>query len=141
MTLILLNDKYFNHENFELIIKFIVNSISLYETEITGALIFDIKIISFFLKFLENELGNNIKKYKNKAYIFYLLKEILSSNTYRKCKLNRNLIIHEFNKNNANKILEQYAIITKDNDTYNIINDLLNNLDETYFIFKLIILN
>ena len=134
--LLLLNDKYFNHENFELIIKFIVNSISLYETEITGALIFDIKIISFFLKFLENELGNNIKKYKNKAYIFYLLKEILSSNTYRKCKLNRNLIIHEFNKNNANKILEQYAIITKDNDTYNIINDLLNNLDETDLLDK-----
>ena len=134
--LLLLNDKYFNHENFELIIKFIVNSISLYETEITGALIFDVKIISFFLKFLENELGNNVKKYKNKAYIFYLLKEILSSNTYRKCKLNRNLIIHEFNKNNANKILEQYAIITKDNDTYNIINDLLNNLDETDLLDK-----
>jgi len=128
--LLFINEKYFDSDNFDLIIKFIIHSIYLYETEITGILIFNIKIISFFLKFLGNELGNNKKKYNNISYIFYVLKEIISSNTYRKCKLNRNLIIHEFNKNNANKILEEYAIKVSDND-YNIISDLLSNLDET----------
>ena len=129
--LLSINEKFFNPDNLDLLIKFIVNSISLYETEITGSLIFDIKIVSFFLKFLENELGNDKKSYANIPYILYILKEILSSNTYRKCKLNRNLIIHEFNKNNATKILEQYAIKVSDNDNYNIVSDLLNNLDET----------
>ena len=134
--LLSLNDKYFDEETFDLLIKFIINSLSLYETEITGTLVFDIKVVSFFLKFLENELGNSIIKYKNKEYIFYLLKEIISSNTYRNCKLNRNLIIYEFNKNNANKILAQYANIYANDDTFNIINDLLNNLDETDLLDK-----
>ena len=134
--LLSLNDKYFDEENFDLLIKFIINSLSLYETEITGTLVFDIKVVSFFVKFLENELGNSIIKYKNKEYIFYLLKEIISSNTYRNCKLNRNLIIYEFNKNNANKILAQYANIYANDDTFNIINDLLNNLDETDLLDK-----
>ena len=134
--LLSLNDKYFDEENFDLLIKFIINSLSLYETEITGTLVFDIKVVSFFLKFLENELGNSIIKYKNKEYIFYLLKEIISSNTYRNCKLNRNLIIYEFNKNNATKILAQYANIYANDDTFNIINDLLNNLDETDLLDK-----
>ena len=134
--LLSLNDKYFDEETFDLLIKFIINSLSLYETEITGTLVFDIKVVSFFLKFLENELGNSIIKYKNKEYIFYLLKEIISSNTYRNCKLNRNLIIYEFNKNNATKILAQYANIYANDDTFNIINDLLNNLDETDLLDK-----
>ena len=134
--LLSLNDKYFDEENFDLLIKFIINSLSLYETEITGTLVFDIRVVSFFVKFLENELGNSIIKYKNKEYIFYLLKEIISSNTYRNCKLNRNLIIYEFNKNNANKILAQYANIYANDDTFNIINDLLNNLDETDLLDK-----
>ena len=134
--LLSLNDKYFDEETFDLLIKFIINSLSLYETEITGTLVFDIKVVSFFVKFLENELGNSIIKYKNKEYIFYLLKEIISSNTYRNCKLNRNLIIYEFNKNNANKILAQYANIYANDDTFNIINDLLNNLDETDLLDK-----
>ena len=129
--LLSVNEKYFNHDNMNLLIKFIVSSITQYETEITESLIYNVKIISFFLKFLENELGNNKKNYSNVSYILYILKEILSSNTYRKCKLNRNLIIHEFNKNNATKILEQYAIKICDNDDYNIVSDLLNNLDET----------
>ena len=128
--LLFINEKYFNSDNFDLIIKFIYNSISLYETEITRSLIFEIKIISFFMKFLRNELGNNKKKYKNINYIIYVLKEIISSNTYRKCQLNRSLIIHEFNKNNATKILEEYAIKISDSDYY-LISDLLNNLDET----------
>ena len=134
--LLSLNDKYFDEETFDLLIKFIINSLSLYETEITGTLVFDIKVVSFFLKFLENELGNSIIKYKNKEYIFYLLKEIINSNTYRNCKLNRNLIIYEFNKNNATKILAQYANIYANDDTFNIINDLLNNLDETDLLDK-----
>ena len=134
--LLSLNDKYFDEETFDLLIKFIINSLSLYETEITGTLVFDIKVVSFFLKFLENELGNSIIKYKNKEYIFYLLKEIISSNTYRNCKLNRNLIIYDFNKNNATKILAQYANIYANDDTFNIINDLLNNLDETDLLDK-----
>ena len=134
--LLSLNDKYFDEETFDLLIKFIINSLSLYETEITGTLVFDIKVVSFFLKFLENELGNSIIKYKNKEYIFYLLKEIISSNTYRNCKLNINLIIYDINKNNATKILAQYANIYANDDTFNIINDLLNNLDETDLLDK-----
>ena len=129
--LLLINEKYINEDSFDILIKFIVNSIKLYEKEITSCLIFDIKIISNFLKFLENELENNNIKYKNKKYIFYILKQLISSDTYRKCQINWNLILNEFYKNNANKILEQYALIYIDPDEYNIINDLIINLDES----------
>ena len=129
--LLLINEKHINEDSFDILIKFIVNSIKLYEKEITSCLIFDIKIISNFLKFLENELENNNIKYKNKKYIFYILKQLISSDTYRKCQINWNLILNEFYKNNANKILEQYALIYIDPDEYNIINDLIINLDES----------
>ena len=38
--------------------------------------------------------------------------------------------MYEFNKNNANHILEQYGTIIDEND-YTIINEILSNLDET----------
>ena len=128
--LLLINQKNYNEDNLLLLIKFIINSISLYETEITRSIIFEIKIISIFLKFLENETETK-EKMKSIKFILYALNSIIDSNTYRKCKLNRNLIIYEFNKNNANEILGKYAMILVDNDLYDIVNSILNNLDES----------
>ena len=129
--LLLLNIKYYSEKNFALLIKFICHSIKLYETEITHSLIFDIKIVSIFLKFLENELEQKDKKVDIIEYILYALNYIIDSNTYRKCKLNRNLIIYEFNKNNANEILGKYAVMLTDNDSYDLVNNILSNLDES----------
>ena len=89
------------------------------------------KIITTFIKFLENELGISDKKYEDIKYILYALSKIIDSDTYRKCKINRNSIIYEFNKNNANKVLEQYAILLINNDDYLIVNKILDNLDES----------
>ena len=129
--LLMLNIKYYSEKNFALLIKFICHSIKLYETEITHSLIFDIKIVSIFLKFLENELEQKDKKVDIIEYILYALNYIIDSNTYRKCKLNRNLIIYEFNKNNANEILGKYAVMLTDNDSYDLVNNILSNLDES----------
>ena len=129
--LLLLNIKYFSENNFSLLIKFIIHSIKLYETEITRCLIFDIKIISIFLKFLESEMKQKEKKIEIIEYILFALNCIIDSNTYRKCKLNRNLIIYEFNKNNANDILGNYALKLTDDGVYDLLNNILSNLDES----------
>ena len=129
--LLLLNIKYFSENNFSLLIKFIIHSIKLYETEITRCLIFDIKIISIFLKFLESEMEQKEKKLEIIEYILFALNCIIDSNTYRKCKLNRNLIIYEFNKNNANDILGNYALKLTDDGVYDLLNNILSNLDES----------
>jgi hypothetical protein len=129
--LLLLNMKYYSEKNFSLLIKFICHSIKLYETEITRTLIFDIKIVSIFLQFLKNEYEQKDKKVEIIEYILYALNYIIDSNTYQKCKLNRNLIIYEFNKNNANEILGKYAVMLTDNDAYDLVNNILSNLDES----------
>ena len=129
--LLLINIKYFSENNFSLLIKFIIHSIKLYETEITRCLIFDIKIISIFLKFLESEMKQKEKKLEIIEYILFALNCIIDSNTYRKCKLNRNLIIYEFNKNNANDILGNYALKLSDDGVYDLLNNILSNLDES----------
>ena len=129
--LLLLNMKYHREKNFSLLIKFICHSIKLYETEITRTLIFDIKIVSIFLQFLKNEYEQKDKKVEIIEYILYALNYIIDSNTYQKCKLNRNLIIYEFNKNNANEILGKYAVMLTDNDAYDLVNNILSNLDES----------
>ena len=129
--LLLLNIKYFSENNLSLLIKFIIHSIKLYETEITRCLIFDIKIISIFLKFLESEMKQKEKKLEIIEYILFALNCIIDSNTYRKCKLNRNLIIYEFNKNNANDILGNYALKLTDDGVYDLLNNILRNLDES----------
>ena len=129
--LLLINEKYYEEENFHLLIKFIIHSILLYETEITHSLIFEIKIVSIFLKFLNNELLNQNKKLESIKYVLYTLSSIIDSNTYRKCHLNRNLIVYEFNKNNANEILSQYSLIFINSDIYDLVNKILDNLDET----------
>ena len=59
------------------------------------------------------------------------MNSIIDSNTYRKCHLNRNLIVYEFNKNNANEILNQCSLIFINSDIYDLVNKILDNLDET----------
>ena len=129
--LLTINLKYKNKENFELLIKFINESLLLYDSEITGSLIFNVKIVGTFCKYFENEFNNKEKNFDIITYILYILNIILNSETYRKCKLNRNLIIYEFNKNNASQILEQDGTIIDDDQDYLMINDILANLDET----------
>ena len=103
-----INQKYYNEDNFQLLLKFIIYSLELYETEITGSLIFNIKIIGIFMKYLEKEYNSNeIYLNENQRSIFYAFNIILDSGTYIKCKINRNLIIHEFNKANANQVIFQ----------------------------------
>ena len=92
-----INMKYYNEDNFLLLLKFIIYSLELYEPEVTGKLIFNVKIIGIFMKYLEKEYKSE-KIYLNEKQrnIFYALNIILDSETYIKCKLNRNLIIQEF---------------------------------------------
>ena len=71
------------------------------------------------------------KKIEIIEYILFALNCIIDSNTYRKCKLNRNLIIYEFNKNNANDILGNYALKLTDDGVYDLLNNILSNLDES----------
>ena len=103
----------------------------MYETEITGSLIFNVKIIGIFMKYLEKEYNSNeIYLNENQRSIFYAFNIILDSGTYIKCKINRNLIIHEFNKANANQIIFQYSINLERED-FEIVNKTLAFLDES----------
>ena len=77
--LLLLNMKYYSEKNFSLLIKFICHSIKLYETEITRTLIFDVKIISIFLKFLEKEFEQKDKKVEIIEYILYALNYVIDA--------------------------------------------------------------
>ena len=129
--LLFINQKYYNEENFQLLLKFIIYSLELYETEITGSLIFNVKIIGIFMKYLEKEYNSNeIYLNENQRSIFYAFNIILDSGTYIKCKINRNLIIHEFNKANANQIIFQYSINLERED-FEIVNKTLAFLDES----------
>lgn len=126
-----INQKYYNEDNFQLLLKFIIYSLELYETEITGSLIFNIKIIGIFMKYLEKEYNSNeIYLNENQRSIFYAFNIILDSGTYIKCKINRNLIIHEFNKANANQVIFQYSINLERED-FEIVNKTLAFLDES----------
>ena len=126
-----INIKYYHKNNFLLMIKFIIESLLLYDTEVASALIFNVKIISIFCKYLERELNNNEKNFEIISFILYSLKIICDSEAYKKYNINRNQILYEFNENNAIQILEQYAVIIKDEQDYMIINQILGNLDET----------
>ena len=129
--LLFINQKYYNEDNFQLLLKFIIYSLELYETEITGSLIFNVKIIGIFMKYLEKEYNSNeIYLNENQRSIFYAFNIILDSGTYIKCKINRNLIIHEFNKANANQIIFQYSINLERED-FEIVNKTLAFLDES----------
>ena len=94
-----INIKNYNQENFQILLKFIIKSLSLYDTEITSSLIFNVKIVGTFVKYLEKEKDNykNGKNRTNIAFILYALTIILDSKTYTNCKINRYLIILEFN--------------------------------------------
>ena len=131
--LLAINLKYYNKNNFKILLKFIILSLELYDTEISSCLIFNINIIGNFIKYLEKEKENYKEKDKTKniCYIFYALKIILDSETYRKCKLNRNLIFLEFNKNNATEIILQYTTLELDINDYILINKVLSLLDES----------
>ena len=129
--LLFINQKYYNEDNFQLLLKFIIYSLELYETEITGSLIFNVKIIGIFMEYLEKEYNSNeIYLNENQRSIFYAFNIILDSGTYIKCKINRNLIIHEFNKANANQIIFQYSINLERED-FEIVNKTLAFLDES----------
>ena len=94
-----ININNYNQENFQILLKFIIKSLSLYDTEITSSLIFNVKIVGTFVKYLEKEKDNykNGKNRTNIAFILYALTIILDSKTYINCKINRYLIILEFN--------------------------------------------
>ena len=126
-----INMKYYNEDNFLLLLKFIIYSLELYEPEVTGKLIFNVKIIGIFMKYLEKEYKSE-KIYLNEKQrnIFYALNIILDSETYIKCKLNRNLIIQEFANFNSNHIIFQYSINLERED-FEIVNKTLAYLDES----------
>ena len=126
-----INIKYYHKSNFLLMIKFVIESLLLYDIEAASTLIFNVKIISIFCKYLERELNNNEKNFEIISFILYSLKIICDSEAYKKYNINRNLLLYEFNENNAIQILEQYAVIIKDEQDYMIINQILGNLDET----------
>lgn len=128
-----ININNYNQENFQILLKFIIKSLILYDTEITSSLLFNVKIVGIFIKYLEKEKKNykNGKNRTNIAFILYALTIILDSKTYLNCKINRYLIILEFNKNNALDIILQYTIIDVDKDDYIMINNIIDYLDES----------
>ena len=128
-----INIKNYNQENFQILLKFIIKSLSLYDTEITSSLIFNVKIVGTFVKYLEKEKDNykNGKNITNIAFILYALTIILDSKTYTNCKINRYLIILEFNKNNSLDIILQYTTMDVDKDDYIMINNIIDYLDES----------
>ena len=128
-----INIKNYNQENFQILLKFIIKSLSLYDTEITSSLIFNVKIVGTFVKYLEKEKENykNGKNRTNIAFILYALTNILDSKTYINCKINRYLIILEFNKNNSLDIILQYTTMDVDKDDYIMINNIIDYLDES----------
>ena len=128
-----INIKNYNQENFQILLKFIIKSLSLYDTEITSSLIFNVKIVGTFMKYLEKEKDNykNGKNRTNIAFILYALTIILDSKTYTNCKINRYLIILEFNKNNSLDIILQYTTMDVDKDDYIMINNIIDYLDES----------
>ena len=128
-----INIKNYNQENFQILLKFIIKSLSLYDTEITSSLIFNVKIVGTFVKYLEKEKDNykNGKNRTNIAFILYALTNILDSKTYINCKINRYLIILEFNKNNSLDIILQYTTMDVDKDDYIMINNIIDYLDES----------
>jgi len=128
-----INIKNYNQENFQILLKFIIKSLSLYDTEITSSLIFNVKIVGTFVKYLEKEKDNykNGKNRTNIAFILYALTIILDSKTYTNCKINRYLIILEFNKNNSLDIILQYTTMDVDKDDYIMINNIIDYLDES----------
>jgi len=128
-----INMKNYNQENFQILLKFIIKSLSLYDTEITSSLLFNVKIVGTLMKFLEKEKDNykNGKNRTNIAFILYALTIILDSKTYINCKINRHLIILEFNKNNSLEIILQYTTMDVDRDDYIMINNIIDFLDES----------
>ena len=128
-----INIKNYNQENFQILLKFIIKSLSLYDTEITNSLLFNVKIVGTFMKYLEKEKENykNGKNRTNIAFILYALTIILDSKTYINCKINRYLIILEFNKINSLDIILQYTTIDVDKDDYILINNIIDFLDES----------
>jgi len=128
-----ININNYNQENFQILLKFIIKSLSLYDTEITSSLIFNVKIVGTFVKYLEKEKDNykNGKNRTNIAFILYALTIILDSKTYINCKINRYLIILEFNKNNSLDIILQYTTMDVDKDDYIMINNIIDYLDES----------
>ena len=128
-----INIKNYNQENFQILLKFIIKSLSLYDTEITNSLLFNVKIVGTFMKYLEKEKENykNGKNRTNIAFILYALTIILDSKTYINCKINRYLIILEFNKSNSLDIILQYTTMDVDKDDYILINNIIDFLDES----------
>ena len=128
-----INIKNYNQENFQILLKFIIKSLSLYDTEITNSLLFNVKIVGTFVKYLEKEKENykNGKNRTNIAFILYALTIILDSKTYINCKINRYLIILEFNKSNSLDIILQYTTMDVDKDDYILINNIIDFLDES----------
>ena len=128
-----INIKNYNQENFQILLKFIIKSLSLYDTEITNSLLFNVKIVGTFVKYLEKEKENykNGKNRTNIAFILYALTIILDSKTYINCKINRYLIILEFNKCNSLDIILQYTTMDVDKDDYILINNIIDFLDES----------
>jgi hypothetical protein len=126
-----INVKYYNEDNFLLLLKFIIYSLELYEPEVTGSLIFNVKIIGIFMKYLEKEYkSEKIYLDDKQRNIFYALNIILDTETYIKCKLNRHLIIQEFTNFNSNHIIFQYSINLERED-FEIVNKTLAYLDES----------
>jgi hypothetical protein len=128
-----INIKNYNQENFQILLKFIIKSLTLYDTEITSSLLFNVKIVGTFVKYLEKEKENykNGKNRTNIAFILYALTIILDSKTYINCKINRYLIILEFNKCNSLDIILQYTTMDVDKDDYILINNIIDFLDES----------
>jgi hypothetical protein len=128
-----INIKNYNQENFQILLKFIIKSLSLYDTEITNSLLFNVKIVGTFVKYLEKEKENykNGKNRTNIAFILYALTIILDSKTYINCMINRYLIILEFNKSNSLDIILQYTTMNVDKDDYILINNIIDFLDES----------
>ena len=123
-----LSKKFYNKENFKLLITLINDSISLFDEQITKTIINKIHITNYIINYLKEETTKSTIDKEVVEIVLYLMYKLLDSETYKKCKFDRMKLVYEFQKANAYEIILQYSELLSDDD-YEIITAILVYLD------------
>ena len=123
-----LSKKFYNKENFKLLITLINDSISLFDEQITKTIINKIHITNYIINYLKEEATKSTIDKETVKIVLYFMHKLLNSETYKKCKFDRMKLVYEFQKANAYDIILGYSELFSD-DNYEIITDILIYLD------------
>ena len=123
-----LSKKFYNKENFKLLITLTDESISLFDEQITKIIINKIHITNYIINYLKEEATKSTIDRETVKIVLYFMHKLLNSETYKKCKFDRMKLVYEFQKANAYDIILGYSELFSD-DNYEIITDILIYLD------------